>query len=53
MRIGESDDIVVETGLYNLTQDECPVMVHFGTEKTENWLLVRLDYEGDEGDGSE
>ncbi len=50
MRIGESDDIVVETGLYNLTQDECPVMVHFGAEKTENWLLVRLEYEGDENE---
>jgi len=52
MRIGESDDIVVETGLYNLTQDECPVMVHFGTAKTENWLLVRLEYEGDESEGA-
>lgn len=43
MRIGESEDLVVETGLYNLTQDEAPLLVHFGTEKTENWLLVRLE----------
>ncbi|MGE0609550.1 MAG: hypothetical protein AB7O62_20840 [Pirellulales bacterium] len=42
-RIGDSQDIVVETGLYNLTQDQAPVLVHFGTEKTENWLLVRLE----------
>ena len=43
VRIGEGEDIVVETGLYNLTQAEAPVLVHFGPEKVENWLLVRLD----------
>jgi len=42
-RIGESDDVFVETGLYNLTQDEAPVMVHFGPDRVENWLLVRLE----------
>ncbi len=42
-RIGESDDVVIETGLYNLTLDEAPVMVHFGPEKVEYWLLVRLE----------
>ena len=43
VRFGESEDIVVETGLYNLTQAEAPVLVHFGPEKVESWLLVRLD----------
>ena len=43
MRIGESDDIIVESGLYNLTQDDAPVLVHFGTERVENWLLVRME----------
>lgn len=42
-RIGESDTVVAETGLYNLTQDEAPLLVHFGTERTEDYLLVRLD----------
>ncbi len=42
-RIGESEDIVVETGLYNLTQEEAPVLVHFGTDRAENYLLVRLE----------
>ncbi|MCA9075183.1 MAG: hypothetical protein KDA93_09125 [Planctomycetaceae bacterium] len=42
-RIGESEDFVAETGLYNLTQEEAPVLVHFGTERTENYLLVRLE----------
>jgi len=42
-RIGESEDVVVESGLYNLTQDEAPVLVHFAGERVENWLLVRLE----------
>lgn len=42
-RIGESDEVIVETGLYNLTQEEAPVLVHFGDEQVENWLLVRLE----------
>jgi hypothetical protein len=42
-RIGESENVVAETGLYNLTQDEAPVLVHFGTESNANYLLVRLD----------
>lgn len=43
IRIGENESLVVETGLYNLTQDEVPLLVHFGSERTENWLLVRLE----------
>jgi hypothetical protein len=46
-RIGDSENIVVETGLYNLTQDEAPVMVHFGADKVENYLLVRLKQSDD------
>ncbi len=42
-RIGESQDVVVETGIYNLTQEEAPVLVHFGQDRVENWLLVRMD----------
>jgi hypothetical protein len=41
-RIGESESLVAETGLYNLTQDEAPLLVHFGPEQTEHYLLVRL-----------
>ncbi len=40
--VGSDTKDVVETGLYNLTKDEAPVMIHFGSEKTEQWLLVRL-----------
>jgi len=42
-RFGESEDVVAETGLYNLTQNEVPLLVHFGPTRVENYLLVRLD----------
>jgi hypothetical protein len=40
--IGDNKDDVVETGIYNLTKDEAPVLIHFGKDRTEQWLLVRL-----------
>jgi hypothetical protein len=53
-RIGESEAIVAETGLYNLTQEEAPLLIHFGAERTEQTLLVRLEYTADDDeDGSE
>ncbi len=49
-RVGESDDVIVESGLYNLTQEYAPVLVHFGTERVEDWLFVRLENpEGEQG----
>ena len=54
MRFGESEEIVAETGLYNLTQEEAPVLVHFGTDKTENYLMVRMEEpEGDDESAGE
>ncbi len=32
---GTNANIVMETGLYNLTQDQAEVLVHFGPEKTQ------------------
>ena len=40
--VGDNSKDVVETGLYNLTKDEAPCLIHFGSERTEQWLLVRL-----------
>ena len=40
--VGDNKSTVMETGLYNLTKDEAPVLVMFGKERTEQWLLVRL-----------
>ncbi len=41
--VGDSKKVVFETGLFNLTSLHTPLLVHFGTEKTQQWLLVRLE----------
>jgi hypothetical protein len=41
----------VKTGLYNLTQQEAQAFVHFGPDRTENWLLVRLEKSAPEDSG--
>jgi hypothetical protein len=40
---GTNPDVVMETGIYNLTQDQTDVLVHFGPEQTQSWVMVRLD----------
>jgi hypothetical protein len=45
--VGENTENVVETGLYNLTKDEAPCLIHFGKDKTEQWLLVRVQKPAD------
>jgi hypothetical protein len=39
--------VIMETGIYNLTKDETGVLVHFGKERTQEWLLVRLNEPSD------
>ncbi len=41
LTIGNNTSTVIETGLYNLTKDEAPALMHFGADRTEQWLLVR------------
>lgn len=41
--VGDNASNLIETGLYNLTKDESPALVHVGQDKTEQWLLVRLN----------
>jgi hypothetical protein len=41
--VGDDTSTVVETGLYNLTKDEAPCLIHFSKDKTEQWLLVRMN----------
>ena len=50
--IGDNKNTVLETGIYNLTQEEAPVLVHFGTEQTQQWLLVRLEEPEEETGGA-
>ncbi|MFH1113635.1 MAG: hypothetical protein V1792_06905 [Pseudomonadota bacterium] len=38
---GKNTDVIMETGLANLTEDRAPALVHFGADKTEQWLMVR------------
>ena len=40
--VGDNTTNIVETGLYNLTKDEAPALIHFGQDRTEQWLLTRL-----------
>lgn len=35
-------DVVFETGIYNLTKDATKCLVHFGPDKTQTWSMVRL-----------
>ena len=41
--IGDNKSTVFETGIYNLTKEQTPVLVHFGKDKTQQWLLVRME----------
>lgn len=41
-RLSETEDVVAETGLFNLTQDSAPLLVHFGQDRVETYNLVRL-----------
>jgi hypothetical protein len=45
---GKNTDIIMETGLGNLTQDQAEALVHFGNKKTQQCLMVRLDQQKDE-----
>ena len=45
--IGKKNDRVFETGIYNLTKSESPVLVHIGTDRTQQLLLVRMEQPND------
>jgi hypothetical protein len=47
-KIGDKADIVFESALANLTQDESPMLVHYGKDRTEQYALIRLKQQ-DEG----
>lgn len=41
-RIGDNTNTVIETGLFNLTEDVTTAAMHFGDQQTQTWLMVRL-----------
>jgi hypothetical protein len=46
--IGDNSNVVSETGIANLTQEETEMLIHYGADRTEQWSLVRLEeQEGD------
>ncbi len=49
--VGDNTQTVIETGLYNLTKDEAPVLIHEGSQATEQMVLVRL-HNPDAGTGA-
>ena len=42
MTVAGLDDVVFETGIYNLTQQETPLLVHDADRTMKSYLLVRL-----------
>ncbi len=45
--IGDKKDIVFEAGLNNLTQNEATVLLHYGKDRTDQAVLVRLPESAD------
>ncbi len=40
--VGDQKTTVYDTGIANLTRDESPLLIHFGKDSTQQWLLVRV-----------
>lgn len=51
--VGDDQTDVYETGLYNLTKDEAPLLRHLGKDQTQQWLMVRLKQPSDDGDSTD
>jgi len=43
LRKPDQPDVVLEVGVYNLTQIATPCLIHFGTMQTQTWYLTRLE----------
>ncbi len=39
---GRNTDVVMETGVFNLTKDQCQMLVHHDANETDTYVLVRL-----------
>jgi len=51
--VGDNKDTVYDTGISNLTKDEAPLLVHFGKDRTQQWLLVRMKQPADQKTGDD
>ncbi len=41
--IGDKKDVVFEAGIANLIRDETPILVHYGSNNTQQFTLVRIE----------
>lgn len=39
----KNEDVVMETVIHNLTENESTALVHFGADKQESWTMVRIE----------
>lgn len=51
--VGTNTKVVYDTGLGNLLKEQAPILVHFGKDRTQNWILVRMKKPPEEGSGSQ
>jgi uncharacterized protein (TIGR03000 family) len=42
--VGNNKTTVYDAGLDNLTKEQAPILIHFGKDRTEEWLLVRINH---------
>ena len=42
-KVGDNSEVVCETELFNLTDEETEMLIHYGSDRTEQWALVRLE----------
>jgi hypothetical protein len=50
LRIEGNKLLVAETGLYDLTNDEVPILIHFGKDRHETRTLIRLQENAAQGE---
>lgn len=53
IRLEGNDSLVMEVGLYNLTNDEVPVLIHQGSDQRQARTLIRLVPPEEQGEESE
>jgi len=46
-QVGSNKSMVIETGIYNLTENESTALVHLGPDETEQFILVRVKQPAD------
>ena len=46
--VGDNATTVYDAGISSLSEDESPVLVHFGKDQTQQWMLVRLKQPADQ-----